>query len=717
MLPRDPVLVDDDVGLRVAADRVGRACRQRAVRPFGTHGQRQRGASGNWRLGQFLGTLNYVAPEQIEGRPVDGRTDEYALACSAFEMLTGLPPFRRDESLAIMYAQLSSAPPSLTSSRPDLPAAADGVVAKALAKAPDDRYGTCLEFAAALRRACGLGPGGTSPGTAAAGRAATRAVRPAELAAAAAAAAAGEASGQPPGQPAATGTAGAGQTAAGIAGAGQTAADVADAGAAETSVADTGRAGAGAAGAGQPGGGRADAGPGAGPPTQTGRVQGVGPARAGTTDPMGGFDQLYRPPGGPPLAPPQGPPTVPPRRRSRRRLTGIIAVCVVVAAAVGAYLLLGLAGGGGGGDGHSSAATPVLAPSACTTKTVRPGSPLKVHTGFVPVNAKPFDVAVTPNHFGFVSHKGGPLVVLNTATFTPSVLQTVFLTDSEGEAFTHDGQYLLVAGDDGMTVFRVSDLEAGGTAAVGSLHAPGGKGALQVVTSRDDHFAFVALQHSNEVAMFDLKKALTAGFGPADFIGKIPLRGDPTGMAASPDGRHLYVVNGFADTAIESGMGTLAIVDMQKAAAHPRSSVVATVNAGCGPARVIPSDDGKQVWVTVGGGNTLEAFSATKLIDDPKHALVAKLAVGQIPLGMVFIDNGARMVVANSNRDNIVGAVPGLAVIDVSKALAGEHAVVGTMKSRQAPRAFALEPDGKTLLVTNTGSGQVEAVNIGQLPR
>src|SRR5262245_16640979 len=159
--------------------------------------------------GQFLGTLNYVAPEQIEGRAVDGRTDEYALACSAFEMLAGQPPFRRDESLAIMWAQLSSPPPSLTGIRPDLPTAVDGVMSRALAKAPDDRYRTCLEFAAALRRACGLGPGSTSPGTAAPGRGATRAVRPAELAAAAAAASsAGE---RPQNQPAAAGTAGAGQ--------------------------------------------------------------------------------------------------------------------------------------------------------------------------------------------------------------------------------------------------------------------------------------------------------------------------------------------------------------------------------------------------------------------------------------------------------------------------------------------------------------------------
>ena len=104
--------------------------------------------------GEFLGTMDYVAPEQIEGNPVDGRTDQYALACSAFEMLSGAPPFRRDETMAIMWAQVSAAPPALTSRRPDLPAAVDPVMAKALAKAPADRYRSCLEFAAALRGAC-----------------------------------------------------------------------------------------------------------------------------------------------------------------------------------------------------------------------------------------------------------------------------------------------------------------------------------------------------------------------------------------------------------------------------------------------------------------------------------------------------------------------------------------------------------------------------------
>ena len=108
--------------------------------------------------GQFLGTLDYMAPEQVEGRrPVDGRADLYSLACSAFEMLAGTPPFKRDEGVAVLWAQLSAPIPSLQAIRPELPSAVDQVMGRALAKSPDDRYQTCTAFAAALRAACGLG--------------------------------------------------------------------------------------------------------------------------------------------------------------------------------------------------------------------------------------------------------------------------------------------------------------------------------------------------------------------------------------------------------------------------------------------------------------------------------------------------------------------------------------------------------------------------------
>ena len=111
-------------------------------------------ASGLTATGQFFGTVDYVAPEQIQGEPLDGRTDQYALACTAFEMLSGFPPFPRENGMAVISAQLSEPPPSLSARVPGLPAAVDRVIAKALAKSPADRYERCLDFAEALQAAC-----------------------------------------------------------------------------------------------------------------------------------------------------------------------------------------------------------------------------------------------------------------------------------------------------------------------------------------------------------------------------------------------------------------------------------------------------------------------------------------------------------------------------------------------------------------------------------
>ena len=114
---------------------------------------------GSTRLtgsGLFFGTLDYSAPEQIEGQPVDGRTDQYSLGCAAFELLAGEPPFRRDQPLAVMYAQVTAPPPLLTQRRAGLPPAVDQVVARVLAKSPGDRYSSCGELAAQLRQALGL---------------------------------------------------------------------------------------------------------------------------------------------------------------------------------------------------------------------------------------------------------------------------------------------------------------------------------------------------------------------------------------------------------------------------------------------------------------------------------------------------------------------------------------------------------------------------------
>jgi serine/threonine-protein kinase len=110
-------------------------------------------SSGYTVTGTPLGTLTYMAPEQIEGFRLDSRADQYALGCMMFECLTGRVPFVRDSAVALMYAHMHEPPPSACALAPGLPAGVDSVLARAMAKAADDRYASCGEFVAEMRRA------------------------------------------------------------------------------------------------------------------------------------------------------------------------------------------------------------------------------------------------------------------------------------------------------------------------------------------------------------------------------------------------------------------------------------------------------------------------------------------------------------------------------------------------------------------------------------
>jgi YVTN family beta-propeller protein len=115
----------------------------------------QGGRSGLTATGQSLGTIDYVAPEQIRGISVLGLADQYSLGCVLYECLTGRVPFEKDLDAAIIWAHMEEAPTQPTRLRPELPPATDKVFARVLAKNPGDRYETCREFMAAACQALG----------------------------------------------------------------------------------------------------------------------------------------------------------------------------------------------------------------------------------------------------------------------------------------------------------------------------------------------------------------------------------------------------------------------------------------------------------------------------------------------------------------------------------------------------------------------------------
>jgi len=592
-------------------------------------------ATGLTGTGMFLGTLDYIAPEQIEGRPVDGRADEYALACAAYELITGVPPFQRDDAMAVMYAQLTEPAPPATSRRPGLPGAVDHVFARALSKPVDERYPNCAEFAEALRAALGLRPYDSGPSSVPVlPHPRTQLADPVEPA---------DATVVPGGRP----------------------------------------------GSGQPATGPGDhqaAGPG-GQPTRVGVGRDTAPdlTAANSQPDVGGF------------------------RRPWYRAPATIAAAVILAivgAGGGSYLALHK----GKHDKHPVVAlvVPGCSTRAASARTlnvpnkltsVQGGNPFSVR-----MNRDGFVFAFTPTTLD-VLRKGAGL------TLTPLHSYRVGKISMAGSALTSGETNLVVADGTGIDVLSVQKAEAGVFPLLGRLAVPGMTGtggAVQVLISGDNRFAFVTIKQRNILAVFNLEQALASNkFNSTDYVGSVQLGSFPVGMARSPDNQWLYVVNGSADTK----EGSLSILNMAKAETNPSASVVTHVAAGCGPARILAN--GPNVWVTAADSNAVLDFSASLLRRNPQHALIAVVPVGQTPIGMRLVNNGTILVIADADIQDT--GQNNLAVVNVYAALHRMHALVGFIPTGTLPREFAASQDGLYVLVSDDGSGQIQVVDVSKL--
>src|SRR5687768_10395014 len=104
------------------------------------------------KTGQFVGTFDYISPEQVKGEKATHKSDVYALAAVLYECLTGVVPFPKDSEAAVLYAQMADPPPKVTDQRPELPVSLDDVIALGMAKDPAERYNSCGQLLMETKR-------------------------------------------------------------------------------------------------------------------------------------------------------------------------------------------------------------------------------------------------------------------------------------------------------------------------------------------------------------------------------------------------------------------------------------------------------------------------------------------------------------------------------------------------------------------------------------
>jgi DNA-binding beta-propeller fold protein YncE len=281
-----------------------------------------------------------------------------------------------------------------------------------------------------------------------------------------------------------------------------------------------------------------------------------------------------------------------------------------------------------------------------------------------------------------------------------------------GMAISPNGRDLVAASGSGASVFSVPRIERPNSPPsswlLGSFSSRG-QGAIEVAVSPDGHDVFVSLEDSNQLAVFNLQKAETDGFGSSDLVGYVPMGDAPVGMAISPNGRYLFATS---EAAIGTGTeGTLTTIDLRRAETQPSRSVVSTVWAGCSPVRVVATSS--SVYVTARESDELLEFSAADLTSQPASALIGQVEVGEAPVGLALANHDRTVVIADSNRFDANGASSNLAVVAAAKA---SLRLVGYVPAGDFPRDMAISPNGTTIVLSDYGSGQVEEVDVGTLP-
>lgn len=329
-----------------------------------------------------------------------------------------------------------------------------------------------------------------------------------------------------------------------------------------------------------------------------------------------------------------------------------------------------------------------------------------------------------------------------------------------GICLTHDGSLLIVTDGPMVAFMDVRRLESGKKGALLGLIRDGTEpGSVYANVTADDRLLFVSDEAAHQVSVIDLEKARHSNFSQSALIGSIPVGLAPVGLAFSKDGRYLFITSELWRIApsspqtasgdgaprsnqqdqpeakedtwpftckIEGGSsspetikarrpeGAITVVNISEAARDPGHAALTNVPAGCSPVRVEVAPAGAHVYVTARNSNALLVFDTRKLLNTPKNALVASVPVGTAPVGLALVDHGGQAVVANSSRFGGSGG-QSLTVVDLSQMQARTAPIEGTIPVGSFPRELHTTPDGKTLLLTNFDSMQLELIDLDRL--
>lgn len=364
----------------------------------------------------------------------------------------------------------------------------------------------------------------------------------------------------------------------------------------------------------------------------------------------------------------------------------------------------------------STTSSPVGATVACSTATAPAPMLGHVETHFAAGLLAPFGVAFgRDDKHAFVDSSDSSSISEYSISASGPVSDRVGTFPDltlVGMAVSPDGRYLVAAGGSGASVFSVSHIEQPNSASsswlLGSFSSRG-HGAIEATVSPDGDYVFVSLEDSEQLAVFNLKKAERSGFGSSDLVGYVPMGFAPVGMAISPNGRYLYATS---ETFKRPGTeGTLTTIDLRRAEEQPSRSVVSTVWAGCSPVRVVAT--ASSVYVTARESDELFEFSAAHLASHPTTALIGQVQVGEAPVGVALANHDKTVVIADSNRFNVNGVTSNVAIVAVEKE---SLQLVGYVASGDFPRDMAVSPDETTLVISDFGSDNVEQVDLSTLP-